>query len=88
MAIHLMKPLFIVDAGPCPGVYFSERTYQDHLGRSGIQHPLDMMGEEMKLSMPAHTGDPELSKAVQEGEGMEEMEREEASALEAEREVT
>ena len=42
MAINLIRPPYIVDAGPCPGVYFSEEAYKDHLKRQGIQHPLDV----------------------------------------------
>ncbi len=67
MTIHLMKPPYIVDAGPCSGVYLSEEAYGDHLKRSGIRHPLDVMGEEMKIMMPAHTGDPEIDEALHEG---------------------
>jgi hypothetical protein len=47
VGINLMKPPFVVDAGPCPGVYLSEEAYKDHLKRSGIQHPLE--GGNMEL---------------------------------------
>lgn len=53
MAINLMQPPYLVEVGPCPGVYFSkesygnhlkayfnENSYGDHLKLLKIQHPL------------------------------------------------
>ena len=73
MTINLMKPPFIVDAGPRPGVYASAEAYENHLKHSGIEHPLNMnplnrMRDEMKLSTGCFTGDPELDEKLHKGE--------------------
>lgn len=36
MTIHPTCPPFVVEAGPCPGVYFSREAYEEHLQRKGI----------------------------------------------------
>lgn len=36
MAVNLPRPLYIVDAGSCPGVYFSKEGYKEYCKQKGI----------------------------------------------------
>jgi hypothetical protein len=36
MPTNLMRPPYIVDAGPFPGVYLSHKAYQNHCRAQGV----------------------------------------------------
>lgn len=33
------QPLFVVECGPCAGVYYSREAYEEHLKNQGISYP-------------------------------------------------
>lgn len=58
--ILLMRPPHVVEAGPCPGVYFSSEAYEEHLKRQNIFRSPSGIIEGQITHLRVHSGESKL----------------------------